>query len=155
MYGETAAMSEPRLTLKSQLPDLALIWPWLESLSVEHSIPADTQFAIDLCLEEALSNIIRHGYGSRPDQSPAQSNTQPITIEFSSGEDGLAFTVEDHAPPFNPLHAPEDESPAPKTIDEIPLGGRGIRLMRKFAGGLDYQRLPDGNRLTIRFAHPR
>ena len=32
---------------------------------------------------------------------------------------------------------------------------QGIRLMRKFAGSLAYQRLPGGNRLTIGFALPR
>jgi anti-sigma regulatory factor (Ser/Thr protein kinase) len=35
------------------------------------------------------------------------------------------------------------------------VGGQGIRLMRKFAGSLAYQRLPGGNRLTMGFALPR
>jgi anti-sigma regulatory factor (Ser/Thr protein kinase) len=68
----------------------------------------------------------------------------------------LVFTVEDHAPAFDPL-APSavNEIPAPTSIDRLQVGGQGIRLMRKFAGTLAYQRLPDGNRLTIGFALPR
>ncbi len=62
------------------------------------------------------------------------------------------FTLEDQAPPFDPL-APSaaEETPAPRPIDQLQLGGRGIPLMRKFAGSLAYQRLPGGNRLTIGF----
>jgi serine/threonine-protein kinase RsbW len=148
MPGETAAQSEPRLTLQSRLEDLALLWPWVESLANDHAVPAGTRFAIHLCLEEALSNVIRHGYNGQPDR--------PIIVEFSSGPDELAFAVEDRAPAFDPLaESGNDPGPAPASIAEIPLGGRGIRLMRKFAGSLAYQRLPDGNRLIMRFANCR
>jgi serine/threonine-protein kinase RsbW len=144
MSGETAAKSESRLTIESRLDDLALLWPWIESLSTEYAVPADTQFAICLCLEEALSNVIRHGYHDRPGQ--------PITIECAPGQGDLAFTVEDQAPAFNPLTAAENAAAAPPaSIADFPLGGRGIRLMRKFAGSLAYQQRPGGNRLTMRF----
>ena len=65
------------------------------------------------------------------------------------------FTIEDQAPPFDPLSASliEDE-PAPSSIDHLRPGGRGIRLLRKFAGTLAYQRLAGGNRLTIGFVLP-
>jgi anti-sigma regulatory factor (Ser/Thr protein kinase) len=144
MPGETAAMSEPRLILRSRLDELAVLWAWVESLAAEHAIPADTQFAIQLCLEEALSNIIRHGYREEPDHS--------IRVEFSAGGGQVTFVIEDQAPPFNPL-APDStrELPVPSSIDQIPLGGRGISLMRKFAGSLAYERLAGGNSLTMRF----
>ena len=63
------AWPEPRLTLKSQLEDLTLVWPWVEAIADRYSVPADTQFAIQLCLEEALSNVIRHGYQGQPNQA--------------------------------------------------------------------------------------
>jgi len=64
-----------RLTLKSQLEDLASVWPWVEALAHRYTISAESLFAIQLCLEEALSNIVRHGYSG-------QAN-QPITVEFT------------------------------------------------------------------------
>jgi anti-sigma regulatory factor (Ser/Thr protein kinase) len=133
-----------RLTLESQLCDLARVWPWIEKLSAACELPENTQFAVQLCLEEALSNIIRHGYHNRPGQT--------VTVDCSLGENQeLVLTVEDHAPSFDPLTAPEAQEP----IDHLKPGGRGIRLMRKFAGSLNYQRLPAGNRLTLRFTLPR
>jgi anti-sigma regulatory factor (Ser/Thr protein kinase) len=150
MPEEHTVKPEPRLTLQSQLHELARLWPWVETLAAEYAIPADTQFAIQLCLEEALSNIVRHGYRGQPDQ--------PITVDCATtaGNRELMFTVEDRAPSFDPL-APSaiEEAPARTSIDQLQVGGQGIRLLRKFAGSLAYQRLPGGNRLTISFPLPR
>jgi len=149
MPREAAVNSEPRLTIQSRLEDLALLWPWAESIAEEHAAPTSARYAIHLCLEEAISNVIRHGYGGQPGR--------PVTVEFSSAPGELVFTVEDQAPPFDPLGfrgndaEPAPTSPASSCIDEIPLGGQGIRLMRKFAGGLSYTRLAHGNRLALRF----
>ena len=145
--GENTVMPEPRLTMGSRFEDLTLLWNWVEAQAAEYGIPSETEYAIQLCLEEAVSNIIRHGYRGRPHLA--------ITVDCvaPAGEQEILFTVEDQAPPFDPLAAAE--MPIPTSIDEIPDGGRGIRLLRGFAGSLAYQRLPGGNRLTIGFAMPR
>jgi serine/threonine-protein kinase RsbW len=146
---------ESRLTLKSPLEDLTLVWPWVEAIAAQYSVPADTQFAIQLCLEEALSNIIRHGYQGHAKQSISIACTierAPDGIENARAAE-LVFTIEDHAPPFDPLApaAVPAPAPAPASMNELPLGNQGIRLMRKFAGRLAWQQLPNGNRLTIGF----
>lgn len=144
MPGEIAAKSEARLTLQSRLEDLALLWPWVQSLAADYAIPADSQFAIDLCLEEALSNVIRHGYRGEPGR--------PITVDFTSGAGFVVFTVQDQAPSFDPLAVSQARKELPPaSIDDFPIGGLGISFMRKFAGGLHYERLSNGNRLTMRF----
>jgi serine/threonine-protein kinase RsbW len=63
----------------------------------------------------------------------------------------LVFTIEDHAPPFDPLAEPDDGHPVPQSIDQIPVGGQGIRLLRRFAGSLAYERVAGVNRLRIAF----
>jgi anti-sigma regulatory factor (Ser/Thr protein kinase) len=150
MTGPDPSSPEPRLTLKSQLQDLTLVWSWVEALARRYSVPADTQFAIQLCLEEALSNIMRHGYQGQPSQSIA-IECAPSGVENADGGE-LVFTVEDHAPPFDPFAAAPAAAPA--SIQELQPGGQGIRLMRTFASRLAWQQLPDGNRLTLAFAIP-
>jgi len=142
MPESTRKSPEPRLTLESRLNDLEWVWPWVESIVRAYSISGDTEFAINLCLEEALSNVIRHGYRGEPGH--------PITVDFTAAESSVQFVIEDQAPPFDPLAF----SPAPKpaNIEELKPGGRGIVLLRKFASHLAYERLPNGNRLTIAFA---
>jgi len=134
-----------RLTLKSELADLALVRPWVDVLAAENSIPPNIVYAINLCLEEALSNVIRHGYSGQPGRS--------LTIDFASSAPGaVALTIEDSAPPFQPV---EPSAPAaPVSLEDLQPGGQGLRLLRKFSQALTWEPLPRGNRLTIGFSFP-
>jgi anti-sigma regulatory factor (Ser/Thr protein kinase) len=146
MPGQNENKSESRLTLLSRLSELALVWPWVEALAAEHSITDKTQYAIQLCLEEVLSNIIRHGYHAEPDHT--------VTVDFASiGKTHLAFTIEDHAPPFNPIQLGAMQAAhVPRSLLDIQPGGKGIQLLRKFSDSLVYEELPNGNRLTVCFS---
>jgi serine/threonine-protein kinase RsbW len=128
------------MTLSSSLSDLGRIPPWIERLAAPYAIPENTRFAMDLCLEEVLSNVIRHGYGGNPGRH--------IFVQFSSPREGyFTFVVEDEAPRFDPLSVPQ--SPGP--VKEAQASGNGIRLLHRFADTLQYQATPIGNRLTIGF----
>jgi serine/threonine-protein kinase RsbW len=151
MTGSLPSRPEARLTLKSQLDDLAQLWPWMEGLFGRYSVPAQTQYAIQLCLEEALSNVIRHGYSNQEDQF--------LTVDCAAagGENErpaeLVFTVEDHAPPFDPFAAVA--KPFATSMEELTPGGQGIRFMQKFASRVAWEPLAEGNRLTLAFALAR
>ena len=128
--------------LQSRMPELARVHAWIERLGERHSFPESLQFAMDLCLEEVLSNIIKHGYSSQPGHS--------ITLQFTHPrEDYFVVVVEDEAPAFNPLDLPE--LPALSPAKEIPVGGQGIRLLKRFADALEYRTTPAGNQLRIGF----
>ena len=144
MLAEDTPKPAPRLILQSQLDEIKRLWPWVDALGAEFTIPADTMFAIHLCLEEAVSNIIRHGYQGQ--------GGRPIFIEFTpeSGID-ILFTIDDQAPPFDPLAFGAGRQSKSQT-DLLEPGGHGISFLRKYSGGLGYRRLPQGNRLTIRFS---
>ena len=143
MIPNSQDVNDERLILRSRMSDLAQVSAWIERLASRHAIPSSTQFAMNLCLEEVLSNIIRHGYSGK--------NQDSIKIQFASPRgDYFVFVVEDQAPPFNPVDAPE--LPALGPLDENRIGGQGIRLLRRFADSLEYQALPAGNRLTIGFS---
>ena len=129
------------LDLRSELSELPRVHAWVESIAARYGVPMKVQFAMKLCLEEALSNTIRHGYSAQPDR--------PIRVEMRSPEDGqFVFTIDDEAKPFNPADAPD--LPALR-LDSADIGGQGIRLLRKFADTLEYEATPVGNRLSIGF----
>jgi serine/threonine-protein kinase RsbW len=129
------------MILSSSLSDLGLVPPWIGRLAAPYAIPENTRFAMDLCLEEVLSNVIRHGYAGKPGRH--------IFVQFSSPREGyFIFVVEDEAPRFDPLSVREPSRPA----GEAHSGGNGIRLLRRFANTLQYEATPSGNRLTIGFA---
>jgi serine/threonine-protein kinase RsbW len=143
MTGDGMDTTEERLTLQSRLSDLTQVPSWIERLATKHPIPDSMQFAMNLCLEEVLSNVIRHGYSGEPDRS--------IALQFvNPRENYFVFVVEDNAPPFNPVDSPE--LPALTSLDDVRVGGQGIRLLRQFADALDYEPTPTGNRLSIGFS---
>jgi serine/threonine-protein kinase RsbW len=136
-----------RLVLPAKLSAMERLPPWIEAIAKSTPIDDRTQFAIHLCLEEAVSNVIRHGHAETATEAT-------VTIAYAASPDGhLVFTVEDNAPPFNPLAAPV--TPIVDANGEIPIGGHGIRLLRSFAGSLDYEPIPTGNRLRIGFVMGR
>ena len=145
MQTEYARVAD-RLVLRGGLSETSHLSEWVRSLATRDGVDDELEFAIHLCLEEVVSNIIRHGY--------APDTAQPVTIEFSRlGEGQLLFTIEDFAPPFNPLLAPE--MPLVDTGGEPAIGGRGIRLLRAFAHTLEHERTAAGNRLRIGFTGAR
>jgi serine/threonine-protein kinase RsbW len=134
--------TEERLILRINLSEIAQVSPWIERLALQHSIPENVQFASNLCLEEVLSNIVLHGYGGEAEGA--------IIVRFEVPRGGcFLFVVEDQAPPFNPVSQPQLGALNPN--EEMRVGGQGIRLLREFADALEYERLPDGNRLKVFF----
>jgi anti-sigma regulatory factor (Ser/Thr protein kinase) len=139
---ETRALLEmlERLELRSDLAELARVAPWVETLAGRYAIPEKTAFAINLCMEEALSNIVRHGYKGTCEQS--------IVIDFRISAGELIFVIEDRAPHFQPA---DMGIPLPDSLEEMTPGGLGIPLMRRFANRVEWEPLPDGNRLSLVF----
>ena len=135
-----------RLVLRGGLSETSHLSEWVRSLATRDGVDDELEFAIHLCLEEAVSNIIRHGY--------PPGTADPVTIEFTRPREGqLVFPVEDVAPRFNPLLEPE--RPVVDADGELAIGGRGIRLLRAFAHTLEYERTTTGNRLRIGFTVAR
>src|SRR5271165_532959 len=99
MTGRKINQVEDRLLLRSRPSDIAQIPMWIDSLASRHGIPENVEFAINLCLEEAISNIIRHGYGADMDG--------PVLVRFTmQQEDLFIFVIEDQARHFDPLGVP-------------------------------------------------
>lgn len=135
--------SQDRLELDSRLSELSRVQPWIKALADRNGFGEDALFAIELCIEEALANVILHGYRSEPGH--------PIVMQSSVSGGNLLFVIDDQAPPFSPVEPLTSHTTEPTTLDSIEPGGNGIRLLARFAGSLAYERLSDSNRLTIGF----
>lgn len=134
-----------QLVMDSQLSEMERLPAWVESIAATYAISESVKFAINLCLEEVISNVIRHGYSNR--------SGQLLTVHCAAPRPGrLVFTVEDDAAPFNPLEVAA--LPSIGEQDESRIGGQGIRLLRGFADTVEYEAKPAGNRLYIGFLSP-
>lgn len=102
----------------------------LEAFAREVQLPKPALQAADLALEEHLTNVISYGF---PDTS---SREILVRLEVQSGV--LLVEVQDNGLPFNPLDRPEVDTTVP--LDEKPIGGLGLHLIRHFMDELDYRR---------------
>jgi serine/threonine-protein kinase RsbW len=140
---------QDRLELDSRLTELIRVRPWVDEVADRLGFADGERFAMHLCMEEALANVILHGYRDQPGH--------PIVIRAVVSAGTLCITVDDQAPPFSPIGlpspSPNDET-QPASLGSVTPGGNGLRLLYRFAGSLSYERLSDGNRLTVAFPVP-
>jgi serine/threonine-protein kinase RsbW len=130
--------------LGNDLAELDRLAGWIEA-SIQEDLSANTSFAIQLCLEEAVSNIIMHG--------SAKDDRREIAVEVERNGGTLVARIEDTGGEFDPTHVPA--LLLANSLEEAKVGDFGIHLMRKFASGMNYERRDGRNRLTLRFEEPR
>ena len=132
-----------RLVLGNDVAELARLAGWIEGFTRQGTSP-DVSFAVQLCLEEAVANIIMYG--------AAKNDSLVIAVELERNCGTLVARIEDNGRQFDPTRAPP---PAPAaSLGEAKVGDVGIHLMRSFASGMDYERRDGRNRLTLRFVEP-
>jgi serine/threonine-protein kinase RsbW len=90
--------------------------------------------AITLALDEALTNIIRHAYHSRPDG--------PIELECTGSADGLEVTLRDQGDP------PDQSRICARALGCGEPGGMGTHIIREVMDAVSYQATPAGNRFV-------
>ena len=113
----------------------------VEGLGEREAWPESLTFKVNLVLEELGINILTHG-GKDMERRPE------IEIVLTSEDHALTIEVLDDGHPFDPLQ----DSPNPDlaaTIEDRPVGGLGIHLVRSLMDDLHYQRDAGRNRLTL------
>ena len=130
-----------RLELRGDLSELSRLAEWTKARTPQ-VIAADTLFAVQLCLEEAVANIIMHGGGAKDDRLQIA-----VALERNGGT--LVARIEDSGREFDPTQFPPPS--VAKSLEEAKVGDLGIHLMRSFASDIHYERRDGRNRLTLRF----
>ena len=69
---------------------------------------------------------------------------------YPNGE--IRLIVEDDAPCFDPVQAPE--IPLATSLDEAVIGGLGLRFIRHAAKRIAYERIANRNRVTVWVDNP-
>ena len=131
------------LVVAADLGEYPRLIAWAEAFVASHALPNATSFAIQLCLEEAFTNVVQHGYAGAPGD---------VRVSLTLDDGAVLLGLADRGVPFDPTAVPP---PAPATsIMDAPVGGRGIQLMRKFADRLQYERADGENRFRLHIPRP-
>jgi len=131
---------EIQFTLKNKIAAIAILGKRLGEFAAVHELTPNILHNLNLALEEAITNIISHGYSDQREHE--------ILVRVRIESEAVIAQVQDDARPFNPLTAPEADVTAP--LEERRAGGLGIHLMQKLMDRIEYQRLENGNLLTLK-----
>ena len=102
--------------------------------------------AVELVLEEAVTNIIRYGYEGQP----AREQPPVIEIDLQVDLDEVQVLIVDDARPFDPLDS--GGLLLPETLDDAQVGGLGLLMIRNTASSMSYERRDGQNRFTMTIA---
>jgi len=126
--------------LKNNLTEIGRISQTIDEFCASNQLPPDKGFALNLSLEEVLTNIINYAYDDNDEHI--------ILVRLNLHQDQVYIEVEDDGKPFNPLEVKPPDIHKP--IDERPIGGLGIHLVKNHMDSLQYKRKEERNLLIMK-----
>jgi serine/threonine-protein kinase RsbW len=117
----------------------------LASLTSDHGISKAVSWPVEVSLDEVMANVVEHALVGRGD---AASVDVELRLDLRVEPPVCEMMVVDDGPAFDPLSAAEPD-PA-LGIDERPIGGLGLALVRRLMDEVEYERRDGRNRLRLR-----
>ena len=128
------------LCIASDLSELERLHDAVAELGEAGDWSPDLVYQVDLVLEELIVNTVNYGYDD--------DARHEIEVTLTSDEDVFTVEIIDDGHAFNPL----DDAPEPDVdagIEDRPIGGLGIHLMRVMMDDVHYRREKNKNHLTL------
>jgi anti-sigma regulatory factor (Ser/Thr protein kinase) len=132
--------SDISIRLKNRFSELSRLKDALHTYCEFRELPSNIVFALMLSLDEVVTNVMSYGYDDHDEHY--------IDVTLRSGQGLIEISVEDDGKPFNPLEFKMPDLKCP--IDERPIGGLGIYLVKTYMSELEYKRVGVKNSLTMR-----
>ncbi|MGQ0751990.1 MAG: ATP-binding protein [Betaproteobacteria bacterium] len=130
------------LTIAANGAELRRAAEWLVAGCRQREVPQAQIERLELCLHEALANVITHG----GEAAIAATITMRLEVRREP-QCSASVTVIDACMAFDPLSVPDRISP--KTLAETEPGGLGLVMIRSFSDWLDYRHENGYNHLTF------
>jgi anti-sigma regulatory factor (Ser/Thr protein kinase) len=114
---------------------------FVERACARAALDPDVAFDVRLATEEAVTNVIDHGYAG-------VAAPGPIAVRFRHDPRQVVVTIDDLAPPFDPTTIRPTDVSAP--LEQRRMGGLGWHFVTRVMDQVRHEhRLPRGNRLTL------
>ena len=128
-----------QIVLKNNIEEIARMSAFLEEISEELNLSMENTFNINLAIEEAVTNVIMYAY--------PQDEQHEFTLSVRHIENRLIFKLIDTGKEFDPTVQPDAD--VTLSLEERPIGGLGIFLIRKIMKTVKYSRVDGKNILTM------
>ena len=130
---------ELQMSVPARVSELQGLASRVEEFGDAHGLPDPKVFGINLALDELITNVVMHGFGGVKDPEIR------VRLRIEAGK--LVLIMEDDGRPFDPT---QDSKPdLTSAVDERPIGGLGLHLVKNFADRLSYEFVGGRNRVTV------
>ncbi len=126
------------LTITSNAGSLAVVRSALARMAEMEAFTTEDVYKVTLALDEALANVIRHGYGGLKDQ-PIHITLEGL--DGSEGRRGIQISVRDHGRQVDP------STIRGRDLNDVRPGGLGVHIMRTIMDSVEYTCPSDGGML--------
>ena len=130
------------LALKNDLASLPEMVAGITEFGRQHRLTEDVLSSVNLVLEELVVNIISYAY--------TDGKKHEIMVHLDKVGKEIVLRVRDDGKPFDPLQAPEPDLDA--KLEQRPIGGLGMHMVRTLASSIEYERKEGWNILTLKMA---
>jgi len=117
----------------AELKDLASMRAFIKESAMMLGGDAEPVSELQIAVNEAITNIILHGYQDKPGY---------IEIFIERETNDIHLRLLDSASAFDPTTVPSPDITIP--LEQRPYGGMGIHMMRSFTDELRYRLTADG-----------
>ena len=103
-----------------------------------HAVPAAVRRSINVALDELLTNTILYGLAG---------DLGEVTVDAELHADRLEVTLSDNGRPFDPFTRSAPDTTL--SVEDRPIGGLGIHLVRRLVDHVRYERRSDRNVVVL------
>jgi anti-sigma regulatory factor (Ser/Thr protein kinase) len=128
------------VVLENRLDEIRRLADDVDAFCREAGIAPKHAFNLNLALDELITNVILYGY--------EDGGHHQIRVALSANDDELTAELVDDGKPFDPIaESPEPRLEAP--LEERPIGGLGLHLVRTLMDDVRYRRDGAYNRMSL------
>ena len=128
-----------RLVLKNSVDQISLLPAFVQEAVKASKLNSELEGSLNLALEEAVTNVVLYAY--------PEGTEGDVIVDAAVTDKALTFTITDTGKPFDPTARPDVDINA--GVEDRPIGGLGIHLVRQIMDDVRYERRGNKNVLII------
>jgi anti-sigma regulatory factor (Ser/Thr protein kinase) len=125
--------------ITNQRDQIDTVRKFFDDYSKDNKLTEKTVHDIQMALDELLTNIVNYGY--------EDTDEHQIDIHFGVNDDAVKVEIVDDSKPYNILE--KDNPDISLSMEDKPIGGLGIFLIKKLMSNVDYYTEEGKNHLVM------